>query len=323
MPSTTPFDPRPPTQEHQDIVLLLVVRIPTAGYDARQTVGEWYVSCTQGPSVKSPRLGSVFPPSTAPLVVDRLVLATSPAGPTVSSVGPCLTAAPLAVAVCSRSLTRLSAPVVGPSYIFFFVASPAKSIAKMAARGCFNCGGFGHQAANCPKAGTPTCYNCGQEGHVSRDCTAETKAKTCYRCGKEGHISRECPESTNASGGNFSAFNNNSSGASSTECYRCGKVGHIARACPEAPGGAGGYSGGGNFGSFGGSSQRTCYTCGGVGHLSRDCVQGSKCYNCSGFGHISKDCPQPQRRACYSCGSEGHISRDCPNAQTAAAAEGA
>ncbi|KAJ7489221.1 hypothetical protein FB451DRAFT_684732 [Mycena latifolia] len=28
------------------------------------------------------------------------------------------------------------------------------------ARGCFNCGGFGHQAASCPKAGTPTCYNC-------------------------------------------------------------------------------------------------------------------------------------------------------------------
>ncbi|PSS31088.1 hypothetical protein PHLCEN_2v2420 [Hermanssonia centrifuga] len=26
----------------------------------------------------------------------------------------------------------------------------------MAGRGCFNCGGFGHQAANCPKAGTPT-----------------------------------------------------------------------------------------------------------------------------------------------------------------------
>ncbi|KAJ7747172.1 hypothetical protein DFH07DRAFT_578926 [Mycena maculata] len=24
------------------------------------------------------------------------------------------------------------------------------------ARGCFNCGGFGHQAAACPKAGTPT-----------------------------------------------------------------------------------------------------------------------------------------------------------------------
>ncbi|KAF8967327.1 hypothetical protein BDZ97DRAFT_1804522, partial [Flammula alnicola] len=44
------------------------------------------------------------------------------------------------------------------------------------ARGCFNCGGFGHQAANCPKAGTPTCYNCGGEGHVSRDCSAPAKA---------------------------------------------------------------------------------------------------------------------------------------------------
>ncbi|KAJ7270545.1 hypothetical protein C8J57DRAFT_308341 [Mycena rebaudengoi] len=45
------------------------------------------------------------------------------------------------------------------------------------ARGCFNCGGFGHQAASCPKAGTPTCYNCGLEGHVSRDCTMEAQAE--------------------------------------------------------------------------------------------------------------------------------------------------
>ncbi|PIL24384.1 transcription factor [Ganoderma sinense ZZ0214-1] len=174
-------------------------------------------------------------------------------------------------------------------------------------------------AANCPKAGTPTCYNCGLEGHVSKDCTAETKAKTCYKCGQEGHISRECPENANSNSGSggYSTFNSSSSG---TECYRCGKVGHIARACPEAPGGAaGGYSG---YSSFGGQ-QKTCYTCGGVGHLSRDCVQGSKCYNCSGFGHISKDCPQPQRRACYTCGSEGHISRDCPNnTATTAASEG-
>lgn len=58
------------------------------------------------------------------------------------------------------------------------------------ARGCFNCGGIGHQAANCPKSGTPTCYNCGTEGHISRDCTAEPKAKTCYKCGQEGHIVR-------------------------------------------------------------------------------------------------------------------------------------
>ncbi|TBU50247.1 hypothetical protein BD309DRAFT_498022 [Dichomitus squalens] len=38
------------------------------------------------------------------------------------------------------------------------VAFSVKTFSRqsMAGRGCFNCGGFGHQAANCPKAGTPT-----------------------------------------------------------------------------------------------------------------------------------------------------------------------
>lgn len=83
----------------------------------------------------------------------------------------------------------------------------------------------GHQAASCPKAGTPTWYVArinvfllllmfsylqlqlfvrslwriipiaeryilpgGLEGHVSRDCTSEAKAKSCFKCGKEGHL---------------------------------------------------------------------------------------------------------------------------------------
>jgi len=188
----------------------------------------------------------------------------------------------------------------------------SKLVTAMAgARGCFNCGGFGHQAASCPKAGTPTCYNCGGEGHVSRDCTGEAKPKSCYKCGKEGHLSRDCPETVAAPAG--------AGYGGSQECYRCGQVGHIARACPQA-----GTNGAGSSGTFsGGGANKTCYTCGGVGHLSRDCVQGSRCYNCSGIGHMSKDCPQPQRRACYTCGSEGHISRDCPTTASAAVEDAA
>ncbi|KAH8117402.1 hypothetical protein DFH11DRAFT_1008382 [Phellopilus nigrolimitatus] len=57
------------------------------------------------------------------------------------------------------------------------------------ARGCFNCGIFGHQASDCKK--DQICYNSltgGNEGHISRECTGETKAKTCYKCRQEGHI---------------------------------------------------------------------------------------------------------------------------------------
>ncbi|BGP45532.1 gig suppressor [Rhodotorula kratochvilovae] len=42
---------------------------------------------------------------------------------------------------------------------------------------CYGCGGFGHQARNCPTAANfgvarppKTCYKCQQEGHIARDC---------------------------------------------------------------------------------------------------------------------------------------------------------
>jgi len=178
----------------------------------------------------------------------------------------------------------------------------------MSGRGCFKCGGFGHQAAQCTKS-APVCYNCGGEGHLSKDCTSEPKPKTCFKCNEVGHLSRDCP---NATATNSSGFSSSGTGQ---ECYRCGQTGHIARACPEAT-----NTRSGNYSSFSGNTQKTCYTCGGAGHLSRDCVQGPKCYNCNGVGHLSKDCSQPQRRACYTCGAEGHVAKDCPSTTDTAAA---
>ncbi|KAH9833062.1 uncharacterized protein C8Q71DRAFT_251770 [Rhodofomes roseus] len=55
-----------------------------------------------------------------------------------------LPAAPL-----SPFIHRLWAHFVATSLNF-------STIIMAGARGCFNCGGIGHQAANCPKAGTPT-----------------------------------------------------------------------------------------------------------------------------------------------------------------------
>lgn len=72
---------------------------------------------------------------------------------------------------------------------------------------CFNCGGSGHLAADCPRprasAHAPkTCYHCGSDQHLSRACTRAVKApraaaplKTrCFNCGGTGHERAACPQ---------------------------------------------------------------------------------------------------------------------------------
>lgn len=68
-------------------------------------------------------------------------------------------------------------------------------------KGCFECGEFGHRAAQCRRkfgssqtyegrARSITCYACQESGHVRRDCPNVR----CSLCHKNGHLRRQCRE---------------------------------------------------------------------------------------------------------------------------------
>jgi hypothetical protein len=79
---------------------------------------------------------------------------------------------------------------------------------------CFNCGGIGHMARNCPNEVQKQCTRCNEQGHDEFSCP-NTK---CFKCNRVGHKSYECKARKDIE-----------------KCNNCKNVGHLSEDCLSKP----------------------------------------------------------------------------------------